>query len=122
MLGDMRVHTMFGKVALALSLSAIFPVHITAAQEDLDSANYVIKGCREFIALSRSDYLKQGLCIGAVKAIVKNYPGLCRPEQLPTEQAVRAVIAYIDSRPARLQENFYSLAVEAIRSAWPCRR
>jgi len=30
-------------------------------------------------------------------------------------------MAYIDSRPARLHESFYALALEALRNAWPYR-
>jgi len=36
-------------------------------------------------------------------------------------QTVQVVMAYIDSRPARLHESFYALALEALRNAWPCR-
>ena len=38
--------------------------------------------------------------------------------RMTVEQAIRIVVRYIDSQPARLQENFYDLAVEALRAAW----
>jgi hypothetical protein len=32
------------------------------------------------------------------------------------------VVQYIDSQPARLQEDFVLLATEALRKIWPCKR
>jgi hypothetical protein len=44
------------------------------------------------------------------------------PQNVTIGQAVRVVIAYIDSQPARLHERFNRLAAEAIQKAWPCKR
>jgi hypothetical protein len=44
------------------------------------------------------------------------------PQDVTIGQAVRVVIAYIDSQPARLHERFSRLALEAIQKAWPCKR
>ena len=43
---------------------------------------------------------------------------VCPPKDSNVEQAIRIVVQYIDGHPARLQENFYDLAVEALRAAW----
>jgi hypothetical protein len=34
---------------------------------------------------------------------------------------VRVVIAYIEARPSRMHENFDLLALEALRTTWPCK-
>ena len=93
---------------------------VAIAEDDIDSGKYVLQGCRSFISAGRDDYLAQGICMGAVKAIIQTHQRLCRPKVLTTDQAIRVIIAYIDSRPARLHENFYGLAIEAMENAWPC--
>jgi hypothetical protein len=45
---------------------------------------------------------------------------LCPPKGSDRAQSIRVVVQYIDSRPARLHENFPDLAQEALRAAWPC--
>jgi hypothetical protein len=62
--------------------------------------------------------LRQGECIGAVAAITHIDVAVCPPKDSNVEQAIRIVVQYIDGHPARLQENFYDLAVEALRAAW----
>jgi hypothetical protein len=41
---------------------------------------------------------------------------------LKNDQIVRVIVRYIDSEPARLQEYFNGMAIEAMRKAWPCQR
>jgi hypothetical protein len=43
------------------------------------------------------------------------------PNEVTLGQMVRVVVAYIDARPAQLHEDFVQLALEALRTAWPCR-
>jgi hypothetical protein len=43
------------------------------------------------------------------------------PEKVTLLQLVRGVIAYIEARPQRMHESFNDLALEALRTAWPCR-
>jgi len=62
--------------------------------------------------------LRQGECIGAVAAITHIDVAVCPPKDSNVEQAIRIVVQYIDGHQARLQENFYDLAVEALRAAW----
>ena len=38
------------------------------------------------------------------------------------EQSVRAVVRYIEARPAEAQERFIQLAREALTDAWPCNK
>jgi len=46
---------------------------------------------------------------------------MCFPVGVTREQVVRAVVQYIDGQPARMNENFVPLAIEALQSAWPCK-
>jgi hypothetical protein len=45
----------------------------------------------------------------------------CPATGVTHDQVVRVVIAYIDARPARLNEDFMELATEAMVAAWPCK-
>ena len=106
---------------IAILCVAFFLIPCAAiAEDDIDSGTYVLRGCRSFISAGRDDYLAQGICMGAVKAIIRTNPRVCRPKILTTDQAIRVIIAYIDSRPVRRHENFYGLAIEAMEHAWPC--
>jgi hypothetical protein len=125
---------LFGAVALALTVTA-------AAAEDVSSANYYLSGCQEFVARNGATSGRQGLCGGTVRGIV--YMGkalsllqmdyssppnalvwiycLDIPDDATVAQATRVIVSYIEARPARMHENFNDLALEALRTAWPCR-
>jgi hypothetical protein len=125
--------SLFG-VALALSGTA-------AGAEDTSSANYILPGCQDFLSLKQPHTDRQGFCAGTVAGIGfigkdlhrlrPTYPSesdavtglycLDIPEKLTLIQLVRGVIAYIEARPARMHEPFAMLALEALRTAWPCR-
>lgn len=67
---------------------------------------------------------KAGKCVGAVDAVrhIGSVTGAsCTPEGVTLGQALKAVVAYIDARPARLREGFLFFAAEAIRTTWPCK-
>jgi hypothetical protein len=36
-------------------------------------------------------------------------------------EVVRVVVEYIHARPERMDERFTTLALEALRGAWPCK-
>jgi Rap1a immunity proteins len=72
----------------------------------------------EAMGRDQRNILRQGECIGAVAAITHIDLAVCPPKDSTVEQAIRIVVQYIDSQPARLQENFYDLAVEALRASW----
>ena len=42
------------------------------------------------------------------------------PSKVTNAQLVKVVLTYIEAQPARLHENFVMLALEALRTAWPC--
>jgi hypothetical protein len=54
--------------------------------------------------------LRQGECIGAVAAITHIDLAVCPPKDSNVEQAIRIVVQYIDSQPAKMQESFYDLS------------
>jgi hypothetical protein len=125
---------LFG-AALALTVTA------SAAAEDTSSANYLLPGCQDFLNLKQPHTDRQGFCVGTVAGISfvgkdlhrlrPSYPSesdavtslycLDIPEKATLIQLVRIVIAYIEARPPRMPERFNDLALEALRTAWPCR-
>jgi hypothetical protein len=125
--------SLFG-AALALTVTM-------AAAEDTSSANYILPGCQDFLGLKQPDTGRPGFCAGTVAGISfvgkelrrlrPSYPSesdavtllhcLDIPEKVTLMQLVRGVIAYIEARPQRMHESFNDLALEALRTAWPCR-
>jgi Rap1a immunity proteins len=125
--------SLFGP-ALALTITM-------AAAEDTNSAHYILPGCQEFLELKQPHTDRQGFCAGTVAGISyvgkdtrrlrPSYPSesdavtslhcLDIPEKVTLLQLVRGVIAYVQARPQRMHENFNDLALEALRTAWPCR-
>jgi hypothetical protein len=123
----MTKSVLFGAAALALTVMA------AEAAEDVSSANYMMPGCRKFVTYQMvdTDSLVKGFyCAGIVTGIVfmgqfaKIDMNLCldlpRVGVVTTDQITKVVIAYIEARPARMHEDFRQLALEALRTAWPC--
>ncbi len=125
----------------ALLLGATLALTVTAAAQNTSSANYILPGCQDFLNLKQPHTDRQGFCAGTVAGISfvgkdlrrlrPAYPSesdavtwlycLDIPEKVTLMQLVRGVIAYIDARPQRMHESFNDLALEALRTAWPCR-
>jgi hypothetical protein len=76
------------------------------------SANEIVAACKSVMSTphNASEAQKQGFCAGAVEGIGHVDPGICPPMGSTLDQWIRVVIRHIDSRPARLQEDFYKLA------------
>ena len=101
------------------------------------TANEVMPACKLYLSLidrhgtvTRSEipYLMDaGECLGAVYAMLTVSHTLaeplrfCPPTGFEAEQGVRVVVTYIEERPGRGREDFTMLALEALRSKWPCR-
>ena len=88
------------------------------------SATFRIPGCRSFLNqdnLLRWDF-SGGVCSGTVEALmsIEAILGICCPPESAVYQGVRVVVQYVTSQPARMNDNFDALAVEALRKAWPC--
>jgi hypothetical protein len=112
-------------VAIAATLTLLCQQGGALAEENPTSANYVMSGCRDIANRTQSEYLRYGLCVGVVRAILyfgsANF-GICFPAGATVGQAIKVVTLYIDQRPARMHEQFEDLALEALQQAWPCRR
>jgi hypothetical protein len=89
-----------------------------------ESANYRMQGCRSFAKQDNdSRYaFAGGLCSGMIEALMGVAPVLrfCPPPGATVGQGALVVVQYLDTRPARLNEDFEALAIEALRSAWSC--
>jgi hypothetical protein len=109
----------------------ILNCQIAFAQQDQCSANDIMPGCRDAAALitfsnpsgEYSDLVH--FCLGIIVGL--SYLGrsdatICVPVGVTREQAVRVVVQYVDGQPARMNENFVPLAVEALQATWPCKR
>jgi Rap1a immunity proteins len=79
-----------------------------------------MRGCRDYVTSKTGDAFLRGYCLGLVEGVAKNATNICPPHAASNEQAVRVVVQYIDSQPARLHEDFGDLAVKALRQSWPC--
>lgn len=102
------------------SVSALRPA---AAEEiDLDSADYIMPGCQQFIASHTTLHFLQGNCNGVIETLKFMSPDVCAPTDSTLVDAAQIVVRYIDEQPGRRQENFRVLALEALTKAWPCRR
>jgi hypothetical protein len=89
-----------------------------AGAQNLNSANYRMEGCRAAIG-DRATYTS-GYCLGLVDGIVYGETGhdtFCIPTGagVTLTQIVRVIVAYIDARPARMHEDFRTLAHLACR-------
>jgi len=108
----------------------ILNCRIAFAQQDQDSANFIMPGCREAAALITlsippNDHSEPAsFCLGIIFGL--SYMGrsdgtMCFPVDVTREQTVRAVVQYIDGQPSRMNENFVPLAIEALQATWPCK-
>ena len=116
----------FRIIAMALILNC----RIAVAQPNQYSADDIMPGCRDAAALitfsnpSNDHSDLASFCLGI--AVGLSYLGrsdgiVCVPVGVTREQAVRVVVQYIDGQPARMNENFVPLAIEALQEALPCK-
>ena len=66
--------------------------------------------------------LQMSLCLNKVLRLEYAHSSICSPRHWTIEQLVGVVVQYVDSRPARLHEDFTKLAIEALQATWPCAR
>src|SRR5262245_13600595 len=92
------------------------------AAERTYTANDLLQDCKnsllERVALTRPFY--SGLCMGLVSGVHYIDAKSCAPEDTTPSQLIRVVLAYIEVRPQRMNDEFMPLVVEALRSTWPC--
>jgi hypothetical protein len=105
-------------------LSATVSSLAVAAEMD-ESANYWLPFCRQVAKgnFYQGDAFRNGGCAGIITGLLvlgRSAGVFCRPDGVTVEQAVRVVVQFLDQHPARTNENFNALAIEAMRDAWPC--
>ena len=115
---------------IALIVAMIIGCGVAIAEPDKASADYVMLGCRTAVSPiafsntveSREDVSRTALCFGIINGLsyIGQHFGTCLPVGTTSQQAVSVVVQYIDGHPEKMHENFNSLAVEALREAWPC--
>ena len=106
---------------LAVALLLINPANSQDANSpDVESADSMVAGCRDYLGDRTGNGFVRGLCVGLIIGALKNGGGICF-RGVKLREIVQAVVDYVDSQPARIQENFNSLALEAMRKTWPCR-
>jgi hypothetical protein len=108
----------------------IFNCGVVAAGPNQTSADYVMPGCRDAAALiifsnvgdTEEQISLMSFCTGIVVGLsFMGQPyGICVPAGTTSQQVTSIVVQYIDGQPARIQEDFNSFAVEALRANWPC--
>ena len=117
---------MFHSVRGIVFVAAVTATSGASLADDIGSANVVMPGCRAMAmeAYEANTMFRGGVCFGVVTTLRFTGPAiaLCIPDSVTNGQMVRVVAQYIDARPARLHENFKSLAVEALQAAWPCKK
>jgi len=116
--------------AIALIVAMIFNRGVAVAGPNQISADYVMAGCRDVASLitfsnvgeSQEEVSRMGFCAGIVVGLsFMGQPyGICVPAGTSAQQTARIVVQYIDGQPARIDEDFRSFAVEALRANWPC--
>ena len=117
------LHFLRGTVLIAaFALNSDFAV----AQADLNSANYIMPGCRAVLEPDPPKDMNAKFISVQCKAIIRGLiyassSNICPPQSDKTNEDIRVVVEYIDDQPARLHEQFFVLALEALRAAWPCK-
>ena len=106
--GKKGAATMIRVLSVALSLAVLAPGNQPASSQQLTT-------------------LYSGDCVGVVATLISIGPVLepdyrfCFPQGGNTEQAMLAVIALLEKKPAVLQLDFRVLAATTMRESWPCK-
>jgi Ssp1 endopeptidase immunity protein Rap1a len=111
-------------------------MRLGCASANAANANEVLPACQLYLSVidrhgsvtqsELSHLMDAGECLGAVYAMLAVSHTLaeplkfCPPVEFEAEQGVRVVVAYIEKKPERGREDFTTVALEALRSKWPC--
>ena len=86
-----------------------------------DQAQSVTTGCHE--ALKRMGQLQTfdaGMCLGILKGLHYLSKDICIPPATSLGQIADVVSQYFDSHTGKIHDDFQEMALDAMRSAWPC--
>jgi hypothetical protein len=93
------------------------------AEVDAGSASHIMPACHLAISGEAQDLYAQGVCIGEAVGVLdmaEAAGSICSPGTISNGQAIAEIVQYIDARPDRRSERFTALALEALRTVWPC--
>lgn len=130
--GEKGAATMIRVVSVALSLAVLAPGNQPASSQQLTTlytGDELLPSCRLAARagqLSGADLVRASYCVGVVATLISIGPMLepdyrfCFPQGGNIEQAMLAVIALLEKKPAVLQLDFRVLAATTMRESWPC--
>lgn len=128
------------KVIVRGLLMALMITTAAAAEEETESANFLLPYCKIAPVQAGNKAFLVGRCVGLVQGIAdtlglakeanaKEANGerlnpLCvdRPKGANTDQAVKVVVRYGDAHPEQTRAPFTVIAALALTEAWPCRK
>ena len=117
----MRAHI----VAVGLVLAAIG----TASGTVIDAGKDAQKACRALVDgtfHSDDDARSAGACEGMIETAMVFAPNMpaevrgCPPQQGSVLESAKVLLRYLDNNPGRLEDAGITVALEALRDAWPC--
>jgi hypothetical protein len=116
-------------------LGALAIVTAAVAQDDTESAGFMLPYCKLAPAQASSKAFLAGRCIGLVQGIVETLrlvkeansnklTLLCvdQPRGSNTDQAVKIVVNYGDAHPEQTHAPLIVIAALALTEAWPCKK
>jgi hypothetical protein len=111
------------KAGVVLAVVVALWCAVANANEDVHSATSLMPGCRDFLIAAKRNTAAEGECrwIATELVSLNKQLGFCTPVTMTMRQVIEIIVTYINGQPARrMHERFFSLAVEALQSAWPC--
>jgi hypothetical protein len=112
-------------IAAGLALLVVGNARGTVVDNGADAQ----KACRLFVDGSSGDTdgaRAAGACEGMIETAMVFSPNMpadtraCAPAQGSALESAKALLRYLDKSPERVSEAGISLAIEALRDAWPC--
>jgi Ssp1 endopeptidase immunity protein Rap1a len=122
--GATAVAMFIREALIAIAVAILLALTVPASAEDLNSANYMLPGCKGILDPESTATWRQGRCAGFIDGLVHGVRGkdFCLPKGVTSGQGVAVVVKYIEARPERMHKSFGLLALEALMAAWPCKR
>ena len=112
-------------IAAGLALSVIGNARGSAVDSGADAQKY----CQSLVDSGFQDSgaaRAAGTCEGMLETAMVFSPNMpadsraCPPAQGSVVESAKVLLRYLDKNPARLSEAGITLAIEALRDAWPC--
>ena len=122
------------RILLIALITACLVSSPASAQVEVNSANFMMPGCRDFIVLVKktgaplsAGAFAAGNCAGRIEGLLGLRDDLtpnirfCKPASVTTGQAVQMVLTWLEAHPERWHEDFILLAHGVFKRSWPCR-